>query len=143
MILYLDTSALVKLYVSEAGTEEVMAAVTRAQAVASHDIAYVEAHAALARLLRESAVTESVHAGIKREFREDWAQLMRLELTAALADRAAEFAEAFALRAYDSIHLAAADHLHRHAVTPVTFACFDRRLNRAAGVLGLTLLSQP
>ena len=40
MILYLDTSALVKLYVEEAGTREMVARVERATAVATVRITY-------------------------------------------------------------------------------------------------------
>ncbi len=48
MILYLDTSALVKLYVSEEGSEIVRGAVESAGRVATSRIAYAEARAALA-----------------------------------------------------------------------------------------------
>lgn len=140
MILYLDTSALVKAYVSEANSDAVLDGMAQAQAVASHSVAYVEAHAAFARLLREGALSESAHGEVRQEFRQDWPQYLRLDLTEALAERAVDLAEAFALRAYDSLHLAAADYLQRHTDTGVTFACFDRRLNQAARVLGLELM---
>ncbi|MGF1614637.1 MAG: type II toxin-antitoxin system VapC family toxin [Gammaproteobacteria bacterium] len=61
-------------------------------------------------------------------------------MTPSLVQRAADLAEAFALRAYDSVHLAAADFLFKQKVAPMTFACFDRRLNQAASVLGIPLL---
>ncbi|HHH13920.1 MAG TPA: hypothetical protein ENJ98_06750 [Thiolapillus brandeum] len=55
--------------------------------------------------------------------------------------RACLYAEAFALRAYDSVHLAAAKLLAERAEEPVCFACYDRKLNQAAEVLGLKLLA--
>lgn len=45
MILYLDTSALVKLYVRERGSVSVRALVEQADVVASSVIAYAEARA--------------------------------------------------------------------------------------------------
>lgn len=45
MILYLDTSALAKLFISEPGSEAVASAVGSALAVATHRIASVEMHA--------------------------------------------------------------------------------------------------
>ena len=54
MILYLDTSALVKVYVTEPFREPVVSAMQEAEAVASHRLAYVEAHAAFARALSTS-----------------------------------------------------------------------------------------
>ena len=47
MILYLDTSALVKLYVEEAGTVSVVARIGEAEAVATARVTYAEARAAL------------------------------------------------------------------------------------------------
>ena len=50
------------------------------------------------------------------------------------------FSEAFALRGYDSVQLAAAHQLHEQFALPLTFACFDRRLNQAAKLLKLEVL---
>jgi uncharacterized protein with PIN domain len=58
VILYLDTSALVKLYVREAGTSETRARVGEASLVATSRVAYPEARAALARRQREAAITQ-------------------------------------------------------------------------------------
>ena len=52
MILYIDTSALVKLYAKEAGTAEVQRAVAKAEQIATSLIAYVETRSALARKYR-------------------------------------------------------------------------------------------
>lgn len=52
MIVYLDTSALVKLYVEEEGSPEARAAVEAADAVATPRVAFAEAHAAFAAAAR-------------------------------------------------------------------------------------------
>jgi predicted nucleic acid-binding protein len=52
VILYIDTSALVKLYAKEAGTTEVQRAVAKAEQIATSLIAYVETRSALARKYR-------------------------------------------------------------------------------------------
>jgi len=44
------------------------------------------------------------------------------------------------LRAYDAIQLASAMRLRAQSDVPVSFACFDQRLNQAARVLGFELL---
>ena len=56
---------------------------------------------------------------------------------------AAELAEAFSLRAYDSVHLAAARYLHNTARSKVFFACFDQRLNLAAKMLKIERAEWP
>ena len=53
MILYLDTSALVKLYVEEEGSDEVKKACEQAQVVVTSRLAYAEARSAFARAWRE------------------------------------------------------------------------------------------
>lgn len=57
MIVYLDTSALVKLYVDEPGTQEVARWIQRATAVSTSRVSYVEARAAFARRYRERALS--------------------------------------------------------------------------------------
>jgi uncharacterized protein with PIN domain len=58
MILYLDTSALVKLYVEEPGSRAVRALLERAQVVSTSRVAYVEMWAGLARKLRQGELRE-------------------------------------------------------------------------------------
>lgn len=113
MILYLDTSALVKLYAQERGREEVESAVREARVVALSAIAYVEACSALARKEREGFFSEEEHHDavvfLKRDFREVY--FLR-PVTGAIITRAGELAREHALRAYDAVHLATALTLH-------------------------------
>ena len=137
MILYLDTSALVKLYAKEAGSAEVRQAVASAGQIATSLIAYVETRSALARKYRLDRVDGVALQRHKREFERDWAQLNRLPLDATTVRRAAELAEQHRLRAYDAVHLATADLLQAAVRAPIAFACFDNALNEAALRLGL------
>ncbi len=140
-MLYLDTSALVKVYVEESHSDIVISAIAQANTVASHVISYVEAHAAFARLHREQVFSDEQFEIVKREFVEDWEGYFQIPFTQRLMQRAAEVAESCALRAYDSVHLAAADILLKQSRESIIFASFDRRLNQAASLLGLQLLS--
>lgn len=140
MILYLDTSALVKIYIAEAFTQEVLTQVKSADIVASHRIAFIEAQAAFARLKRENKLTEAELATTKQVFVQDWANYLQVENTQALMEHAVDLAEAFALRAYDSMHLAAAMMLSKQSKQEVMFACFDQHLNKAAKVLGFQMI---
>ena len=58
MILYLDTSALVKLYADEPGSGLVRDAVRNAQLTVCHLIAYVETRAAFAKKRRMGEFSE-------------------------------------------------------------------------------------
>jgi len=140
MILYLDTSALIKAYIEEKYSEVVLQAIAKTKIVASSMISYVELHAALARLQREKKLTENEISKVKRLFKKDWENYLQVEIVENLLSMAAEFTEVFALCAYDSVQLAAAQFLLKHTSQSVLFACFDNKLNQAAHVLGLELL---
>ena len=133
MTLYLDTSSLVKLYVTESGSEVVRQLVGAANVVATSVVAYAETRAALARLRREGVLTASKLTSAKREFDEQWPTYLSLEATDSLCRAAGDLAEKHRLRAFDSIHLASFAEVSRRAGTDDTrFSSFDDRLNQAA-----------
>ena len=67
----------------------------------------------------------------------DWPHFVVMEINQALMERAGDYAERFALRGYDSVQLAAAFETGRISQSPIVFACFDTRLNKAAKLLGM------
>ena len=137
MNLFLDSSALVKLYVEEPDSALVRAWVDGADVVSACRIAWAEIQAALAA--RERLGTVASGADVIQALRLDWPRFAKVEITQPLVERAGEFAHAFALRGYDSVQLAAVDLLHRAERQPVAFGCFDRRLARAPGILGIAV----
>jgi predicted nucleic acid-binding protein len=138
--LYLDTSALVKLYVDEEGASICRQAVTDAQLVATSVMAYVEARAALARRRRERALSPSTHRGVVRALDQDWGRYLRIEAGEALIHEAGSLAERHRLRGYDAIHLASAVLLKQRLAEPVVFSSWDVALETAARRVGLELL---
>ena len=134
MTLYLETSSLVKLYVAEPGSEHVRAQVERATVVATSLIAYPEARAAFARRRRERMFPPSAFDAAKRTLEADWPKYLAVQVTEALCKDAGQLAERYALRGYDSVHLASYLEVARHAGAANTeFASSDDRLNIAAG----------
>lgn len=136
-ILFCDTSALAKLYVREDGTEAVAAQAAASDAIAVCRIAWVEIMSALARRAREQPGDAPAIAQARRQFALDWPHYLTLEVTQHLVELAGEYADAFALRAYDSVQLAAAQTLNRELPGEVRFACHDARLGKAARLLGI------
>ena len=133
MTLYLDTSSLVKLYVTETGSDAVRQLVRDASIVATSVVAYAEARAAFARLRRDRALTAARFGSVKRKFSEQWPTYLALEATEALCRSAGEFAERYGLRGFDSIHLASyAEVARRAGVAGTRFSSFDDRLNHAS-----------
>ena len=140
MILYLDTSALVKLYIVEENSAQVRMAAAESDEIASNVIAYAETRAALSRRHRMKDIAGADFQRAKRAFERDWSHFSVLPVNLEIVRYAAELAERFGLRAYDSVHLASADRLHRETGSPVSFACFDDALNTAAASLGMRVL---
>ena len=130
MRLYLDSSALVKRYVDEDGSDEVEAVMGGARRWATCRVGYVETARAVG-LRGDKAAAERFHG--------EWPAFSVVEVDLAVAEEAAEIALASDLRALDAIHLAAVLALPGDGVI---FATWDKRLHRAARDRGLTLLPE-
>ncbi|MDN5869534.1 MAG: type II toxin-antitoxin system VapC family toxin [Nitrococcus sp.] len=139
MIVYCDSSALIKGYIDEANTPDVVALLAAAEHIAVCRIAWTECHAAFARRFRHASVTEQAIATARADFARNWPGLVVIEVSQSVVERGGDYADTFALRAYDAVQLAAAHELALSLGEAVTFACFDRRLNKAAKVLGLIM----
>ncbi len=139
MILYLDTSALVKIYVEETGSARVREKAHQAEGLATSRIAYAEARAALARKLRERGLSRTGYRSVVEDLNRDWEDYFILDVSDAVVKFAGSLAEEHALRGADAIHLASALALGKQAESLV-FSCFDGRLDRAARKEGLGTL---
>lgn len=135
MILFLDTSALVKLYIAEEGSEVLCARVGRA-AVAVSNLAYAEAHATFARRLREGLLDDAEHRRVAEQFEEDWQAMIRVSLGEDVLTRVPGLCLDHPLRGGDTVQLASAS-LLRNEGAEVIFAASDRKLLEAARAEGL------
>jgi predicted nucleic acid-binding protein len=140
MIVFCDTSALVKLYVQEEFSHEVRGLADKAKALAVSRISWAETMATLARRVRESPADAQVIETVRTRFRNDWSNLAIVEVTQGVVELAGDYADTFALRGYDSVQLASAQILKVVASEAFCFACFDTRLQKAASVLGMQTL---
>ena len=145
MILYLDSSALVKLFVEEEGSREVLDAIADAGDCYTHVIAYAEVRAALARARRMGRASAERLERHKAHLAEIWQALGIVVPDEALIHHAGDLAERFGLRSYSSVHLSAAHALASRLDPAVDyrFAAFDKALLEAARSLGLRSVGQP
>ena len=139
-VYYLDTSALVKRYVTETGTGWVR---TITDPVAGHDIYVVkiagpEGVSAFARQAPPLPKLATVLANFTFDFHHEYQQLALTDTVIATAMR---LAEVHRLRGYDAVQLAAAVELHavREAagLPPLVFVSADLALHAAAASEGL------
>jgi len=129
---YLDTSALVKRFVLEAGSTEVQNLLTGGEPVACATIGYAELYSGLTRRQREGALSPLEYRRLCRRFEVDWMSVVKVELGAEILTAARGLIQRHGLRAFDGIHLASALGLKSATGEPVTFVASDRHLLRAA-----------
>ncbi len=134
MIAYLDTSAVVPLLVEESGTAACRRLWDEADVVTTSRLTYVEAAAALAQARRLGRLTSDAHRGAIASLDDLWSQVAVVEIDADLMRLAADLADRFDLRGYDSVHCASGVIL---ADDDVVAAAGDRRLLGAWVALGL------
>jgi predicted nucleic acid-binding protein len=133
---YFDTSALIPLIVAEPGSERAARLWEAADRVASVRLVYPEGRAALAQAYRMGRLTGRQLREAVRRLDVQFQQLDVVELDDGLARRAGELAEAHGLRAYDAVHLAAADRIRDPEFVLVAG---DEALLRAAQAEGLAI----
>lgn len=128
---YLDSSALLKLYVAEDESEQVRSLVTAAEPVVICSLGVVEVRRNLARLLPPLE-----HGLARAAFMADVGSFAVVALDAVTCERAAEIAERVGVRSLDALHLAAA----LRSVGPGgDMVTYDVRQAQAARTLGLVV----
>lgn len=140
LIVFADTSAIVKLYANEVGSDEVR----ELRAVFVSQLCRVEVPAALWRKNRMGQLSEPETKVLIAAFENDLlgadAVLAPIRITPGILDDAAMLLEDHGLRAYDAIQLATAR--AARAIEPEcrTVAVVDRQLRVAAAAVGFSLL---
>ena len=142
-IYYLDSSAVVKRYVAESGSETMRAICMDAKnAVFLSELALVEVTSAFARRAKGGGIGDAERSSYLDLFIGDCARDYALIPADRRAiDRAVALTQAHALRGYDALQLAcalvASDLLRAAGVEPVQFLSADDELLEAAAAQGL------
>ena len=141
---YLDTSALIKRYVEEEGTPQIVGLPARLDGgtVIILDVAPIESRSAVRRREREGDIPSVDADRILKQIEDDVASSFLVQpSTAAVMEDAARLIDRHPLKAYDALQLAGCLMARRGTPAPVTFVCADTRLCDAARVEGLTVLN--
>lgn len=139
MNLYADTSALVKRYIREEGSEQVIKEFDQSPNIATASITLVEMASVLSKASKLGWVTESDCTSAWQDFLSHWQAYIRLPISTSVVERAATVSWEYHLRAYDSLHLACALAWKEAIGEQVVFACFDNNLLSAALQASLTV----
>ena len=134
MPLYVDSSALVKLYLIETDS-------AAAQTVLFGDDEWVTAAHAEVEVRRVLAVrlraAPELHRAAREQFAADWQRTSIVALDTVTCRLAADLAETTLARSLDALHLAAAQ---RAGAPALPFVTYDLRLAQAARSLGWPVL---
>jgi predicted nucleic acid-binding protein len=139
MILYLDTSALLKRYFKEPYSDDVIARWKTATEIVTSSVAYAETMASFQRKKREASPGGEVFRKVVDAFRSDWQSFIRVEVTDDLNEYIDRAVAKHPLRGSDAIHLASALAVHEKIPEDFLFACFDHNLSQAAQMEGLEI----
>jgi len=142
VILYADSSALVKYYLDEPDSPVCRALIDRAEAIGTSEIARAEVSAAVAKALRLGLVLRTQAEEALKCFRVEWPDYARVPVTEQLVARADQLAWEQALRGYDAVHLAAALMWRETVAAATLILTYDRELARAARAVGIMALPE-
>jgi len=146
-VLYADSSALVKRYLEERGSDKLNAKITETtrarHRVLTSVLSFAEVHAAIARKLRERPpLPATVYHWATARLDSDWrTNLTKVDLTAVVLDLVPDLVKRRFLKGSDAVHLASAlwvreslelDKVKGTLPETLIFATSDKQLGRAA-----------
>jgi len=136
--LLFDTSALVKNYVVERGSDKVEELLNQAENVCVSSILEIETASVFKRFLLEKAVSLNDYEILKHEFETDYRFFTPVDLSGPVIERAKSVIEKHYLKSLDAIHLATALLL----IDEIDYfiAC-DEKLVKAAAKEGLKVIN--
>lgn len=136
-VVYFDSSALVKLLMSESGSDVAAEVWDGCDAAVSSRLAYPEVRAALAAAERNQFITTRECDEAESAWERYWGALRPIELSAAVAERAGRLTRDSRLRAADAVHLASALAM---GLDDIVVATWDQRLQSASMDAGLRVV---
>jgi uncharacterized protein len=136
-IVYFDSSALVKLFLDEAGSEEARELWNASDAVLSSDLAYPEVCSGLAAAGRSGRVAHRAAARAAGVWDDVWPGARKIAVSEGICHRAGSLAASRGLSGADAVHLASVLAIYEPGVI---FAVWDERLRSAAVAEGVAVV---
>lgn len=140
-MIYFDTSALVKKYIIEVGTDKVRAQLKTEKKVFTSKITYAEVCASFARKQRDNEIEKRQYQKIWRSFTNDWDAIILIEVQEELFSLIRRLVESYPLRGADAIHLSSAIWIGEKIGQSLNFVASDNILLNAARNEGLVVIN--
>ena len=140
-MIYFDSSALVKRYTEEAGTDFVKSILATNGLITTSKLTYPEMLSALMRKVRAGEIERKTFNGIVDKFDKDWDHILVLDFHNDLLPIVKILIEKHPLKAADAIHLSSALWLKLSSKVDVTFVASDSNLLKAAAAEKLQVMN--
>ncbi len=141
IIHYLDSSAWVKRYARETGSEWLADLVESWAVFTCASLGFIEVLASLFRRRKAGDLHQPNFDAALRAFQDDRRRFVEVQLTDEVLNTAGDVVHRFALRGADAVHLASALVVRRRFENEtVTLVASDRELNAAAQAAGFIVL---
>lgn len=142
-VIYFDTSALVKRYAQEKGTQAVTGLLSTGELITTSILTYPEIKAAFAKKLRLREITKKSYRKSIENFEKDWGIPIYsvMGFTSEIAYLAGALIERSGLKAVDGVHLASGIMAKEHFGLSFVFVSSDDQLNKAAVAEGLDVIN--
>jgi predicted nucleic acid-binding protein len=138
---YFDSSALVKRYVEETGTNSVKSILSTGEEIATSKLTYPEILSALMRKNRAGEIAKKLLQDIVARFERDWYHILVLEFHNELLQIVKFLIEKHPIKAADAVHLSSALWLKLSSKIDVTFVASDLNLLKAAQAEKLQIIN--
>lgn len=141
MIYYFDTSALLKKYILEKGSQKVLALFEEeSDLVLTSKIASLEAFHGITRKAKEEKLSPKTLSKLLRQLEKDFNDFELVEINSELFKRAKELIQKYLLKTLDAIHLASALLLKEEGLEACFISC-DLAQLKAARSCGLKVFN--
>lgn len=143
-IFYIDSSALVKRYRTETGTDilnSLFSGKADGEVFVTSQFTAVEIESVAARGLRGKVLNRTAHGVMLRAFAEDFGKAVVYPVSAGLVAEAGLYARNHALKAADAIHLTTALRVKKATSIQTVFVASDKELLGASMSEGFNILN--
>jgi predicted nucleic acid-binding protein len=127
---YFDTSALVKRYLNETGSDRVAEMFSEGQEIFTSSISYAEIYATFSRLRQEGLLSEKDFQQLQFAFESDWQKFAVIEFNSQVRSRIPKIISKVRLRGADLIHFVSLM-FALDAELNLKFICNDKKLINA------------
>ncbi len=139
-MIYLDSSALVKRYIEEPGSDKMRSLLEEDQVFATSRLTYPEILSAFTRKHRTGELSRAKYNGLLRDFESAWGIFLIIEFGKVLMPAIKKIIAQHGLKGADGIHLASATWLRSASKDEIVFVTSDQALLEAARKEGLNIL---